>query len=223
MGLLRSLDQVGDTPAFAQAVTWSRSSSPPPTLQHHPPHHTSSTLSPQVGGLLAADQADSHDDKGLMCQLIGDMTGFHALAPFKTSVHALPALRAADGREEEAEDAAEVAPSDVELVVGWVNRMGSGRCVNPSGRDCLRRYAKVTPHTVSIASEDFAAWVEDARDVLGNSAACHNFLFHFRFVMVGWRVGQRWGGKQAGKRVGGERRGREGAGERQSISILRAC
>ena len=136
-----------------------------------------------MGGLLAADQADSHDDKGLMCQLIGDMTGFHALAPFKASAHALPALQAADGREEEEEEEG-VAPSDVELVVGWINRMGSGRCVNPSGRDCLRRHAKVTPHTMSIASEDFAAWVEDVRDVLGNSAACHNFLFHFRFVMA---------------------------------------
>ena len=102
------------------------------------------------------------------------------------------------------------------------------RCVGPDGRDCLRRRAKVTPHTMSIArcemnlntssslvtscfkmlpprklytmldvhppqslplswtfSEDFAAWVEDAREVLGHSAACPNFLIYFRFVMVG--------------------------------------
>ena len=44
--------------------------------------------------------------------------------------------------------------------------------------------SQVTPHTISIASEDFATWVEDVKDVLGYSAACPNFLFHFRFVMV---------------------------------------
>ena len=44
--------------------------------------------------------------------------------------------------------------------------------------------SQVTPHTISIASEDFATWVEDVKDVLGYSVACPNFLFHFRFVMV---------------------------------------
>ena len=64
------------------------------------------------------------------------------------------------------------------------------RCVGPDGRDCMRRRAKVTPHTMSIASEDFAAWVEDAREVLEHSADCPNFLFHFRFVMVSLRGGK---------------------------------
>ena len=45
---------------------------------------------------------------------------------------------------------------------------------------------------MSIASEDFAAWVEDVKDVLGYSAACPNFLFHFRFVMVSSPLDVNW-------------------------------
>ena len=77
-----------------------------------------------------------------MCQLIGDMTGFHTLVPYKNKVHAVQSgvLWEDDG---ESPSEPDLPPSDVELLVGWVNRLASPRCLSSDGRDCLRRHAKV--------------------------------------------------------------------------------
>lgn len=58
-----------------------------------------------------------------MCQLIGDMTGFRTLAPYDKEVHALGALQYQGSGDGEAA----AALSDDEIIVGWINRMASGR------------------------------------------------------------------------------------------------
>ena len=61
--------------------------------------------------------------QGIMCQLIGDLTGFRTLAPYNKEVHALGALQyqGASGSD------AAPAMTDDEIIVGWINRMASGR------------------------------------------------------------------------------------------------
>ena len=98
----------------------------------------------QVEGLLEADQADARDTSNIMCQLIGDMTGFHTLAPYKKEVHAVQSGVQWDDDDSDGKPSVpDLPPSDVELLVGWANRLASARCLSTSGRDCLRRHAKV--------------------------------------------------------------------------------
>ncbi|GAX79770.1 hypothetical protein CEUSTIGMA_g7210.t1 [Chlamydomonas eustigma] len=133
----------------------------------------------KVDGMLFNDEQDKRDEKGIMCEIIGDMTGYHALGPHKASMQQFPIQ---EQTKEEGEKSAEPEPSQAEMVVGWINRLASTRCVSSDGRDCLMRHVKVTPHTIAIASEHFASWMDDVRDILDFSAACSNFLFHFQFV-----------------------------------------
>jgi hypothetical protein len=137
----------------------------------------------QVDDLLFRDEQDQRDEKGIMCELIGDMTGFQALGPYKPNVHH-QSTAAQQRMEDKGGRSAAPESSQAEMVVGWINRLESTHCVSPDGRDCLMRHAKVTPHTIAIASEHFASWMDDVRDILDYSAACSNFLFHFQFVMV---------------------------------------
>ncbi len=134
----------------------------------------------QIADQLAKDAQDKDDKHGIMCELMGDMTGYHALASYKQGVHgSQPQIGGSD-----TDNLDNQGLSETELIVGWVNRMASARCLSSRGRDCLRHHAKVTPHTLSIASEDFAQWADDVRDVLGSSVSCTNLIFHFRFVLV---------------------------------------
>jgi hypothetical protein len=72
------------------------------------------------------------------------------------------------------------------MAVGWLNHMEGSACSlgGDSERDCLWRHAKWTPHELSIASEDFADWVEDVRSIMAHAKGCPSFLFTFRFQMV---------------------------------------
>ncbi|PNW85242.1 hypothetical protein CHLRE_03g177600v5 [Chlamydomonas reinhardtii] len=129
-----------------------------------------------------ADQLDAHDREGHMCEIIGEMSHF---PPF---VHS-------PGQEPD-----ESTPPDT--AVGWLNHMASASCTPHPGLadaakaagakgvlhgsapspSCLLGAAKWTPYELAIHSQDFSAWLADARAVLRHARGCPPFTLTFRFV-----------------------------------------
>lgn len=66
--------------------------------------------------------------------------------------------------------------------VGWINHMASPRC--PDGEQCLWRRAQWTAHEMGIKTEDLAAWIQDAKRVMGQAHSCPAFTITLRFVPV---------------------------------------
>ncbi|GFR41090.1 hypothetical protein Agub_g1731 [Astrephomene gubernaculifera] len=121
------------------------------------------------------DQLDLMDREGHMCEVIGEMSHF----PYF--------LHSPDQRPDE------TTPPDT--AVGWLNHMASAGCSSGltttterflrSGvptTGCLLESAKWTPYELAIHSQDFSAWLADARAVLRHARGCPPFVLNFRFV-----------------------------------------
>ncbi|KXZ56870.1 hypothetical protein GPECTOR_1g785 [Gonium pectorale] len=125
------------------------------------------------------DQLDLMDREGHMCEVIGEMSHFPAFSHVS------------------AQDKDETVPQDT--AIGWLNHMASASCAGgataataasrpPHGGplaaagSCLLSAAKWTPYELAINSQDFSAWLADARAILRHARGCPPFVLNFRFV-----------------------------------------
>ncbi|GIL42745.1 hypothetical protein Vafri_672 [Volvox africanus] len=113
------------------------------------------------------DQLDLMDREGHMCEVIGELSH-------------LPYFLHSAGNEPD-----ESTPPST--AIGWLNQLASASCsgaadIAPVPDLCLLTSAKFTPHELAINSQDFSAWLADARAVLRHTLGCPPFVFNFRFV-----------------------------------------
>ncbi|GIL73236.1 hypothetical protein Vretifemale_3462, partial [Volvox reticuliferus] len=113
------------------------------------------------------DQLDLMDREGHMCEVIGELSH-------------LPYFLHSVGNEPD-----ESTPPDT--AIGWLNQLASASCsgaadIAPVPDLCLLTAAKFTPHELAINSQDFSAWLADARAVLRHALGCPPFVLNFRFV-----------------------------------------
>ncbi|GLI69127.1 hypothetical protein VaNZ11_013682 [Volvox africanus] len=113
------------------------------------------------------DQLDLMDREGHMCEVIGELSH-------------LPYFLHSAGNEPD-----ESTPPDT--AIGWLNQLASASCsgaadIAPVPDLCLLTSAKFTPHELAINSQDFSAWLADARAVLRHALGCPPFVLNFRFV-----------------------------------------
>mmetsp|Transcript_5231 Transcript_5231/g.11442 ORF Transcript_5231/g.11442 Transcript_5231/m.11442 type:complete len:590 (-) Transcript_5231:711-2480(-) len=127
-----------------------------------------SELLQQVEQLLARDQVDLHDEEGIICQVLGDIT-------------AQPLFVEKGSAGEADEEAAE--QNIYNVTVGYSNQMGTSTC-SEENRECFWQHAKLTPHLISFDSADMSDWVHDVRELLQNAAGCTSFLINFRFALA---------------------------------------
>ncbi|KAG2500003.1 hypothetical protein HYH03_002285 [Edaphochlamys debaryana] len=162
----------------------------------HPPADWLAALADRVH----ADQVDIHDREGHMCEIIGELSHFPAFvhSPDQHPDDGTPPDTAIGWLNQMASAGCRTAPEPAhEAGAGAGAKAGAGGAAGhakhgkaqqqphrsaAASHSCLLGAAKWTPHELAIHSQDFSAWLADARAVLRHARGCPPFVLNFRFV-----------------------------------------